>query len=49
MILQGSEQRGAATLDSILEIAQSAKGRDENGYRSEFLNLVRKAKSLRGM
>jgi len=32
--------------DNILKLAASGRGRDEYGYRSEFINLVRLAKSL---
>jgi len=34
------------TYEKIIELANSAKGKDEFGYRSEFVNLVRMAKSL---
>jgi Ca-activated chloride channel family protein len=46
MILRGSEQRGEATLPLVAKIAASALGRDDGGYRAEFLDLVRKAESL---
>lgn len=32
-----------------INLAESASGRDSFGYRTEFLNLVRLAKSVRGM
>ena len=31
--------------DAVQEIAESAKGPDKHGYRAEFINLVRLAKS----
>lgn len=46
MLLRGSEHKGAGSYDAALEIAQSAKGADEHGYRAEFIELVRKAKEL---
>ena len=40
MILRGSEFKGDATLDEVLQLARSSKGKDENGYRVEFINLI---------
>ncbi|MEM9185966.1 MAG: YfbK domain-containing protein [Planctomycetota bacterium] len=48
MQLRGSEHAGNAPLDAVIEIAQSAKGPDIDGYRAEFLELVKKAKTLAG-
>lgn len=45
MILRGSEHRGTATLDAVQELAEEGKGRDANGYRAEFLQLIRQAKA----
>lgn len=47
MVLKNSELKGGATFDSVLEIAQKAKGADVGGYRAEFIKLVRKAQTLR--
>jgi len=46
MILRDSEHKGTATLPFAAEIAGSALGRDEGGYRAEFLDLVRRAEAL---
>lgn len=46
MILKGSEHKGGANYNSVLELAQESKGDDKEGYRAEFINLVKKAKSL---
>ena len=35
--------------DDILKLAEPARGRDQFGYRSEFLNLVRLAKTAKAM
>ena len=35
--------------DDVIELARGAKGNDEFGYRSEFLNLVRLAKTAAAM
>ena len=43
-LLRGGKRTGAWTWDDVLSTAISARGRDEFGYRSEFLSLVRMAK-----
>jgi Ca-activated chloride channel family protein len=46
MLLRGSRYKGAATYDDALRLARLSAGADLNGYRSEFIHLVEKAKSL---
>ncbi|WP_018324491.1 VWA domain-containing protein [Rhizobium giardinii] len=46
--LRGTDAVSAYPYGSILDLAASAKGEDTYGYRAEFLNLVRLAKSLGG-
>ncbi|MBU2915403.1 vWA domain-containing protein [Reichenbachiella agariperforans] len=41
MILRDSEFKGGATSQQVLSWAKASKGKDENGYRSEFINLVK--------
>src|SRR5688572_8270913 len=48
MLLRNSEFKGKATYDNVLAMAQNAKGKDEEGYRSEFINLVGAAKAING-
>jgi Ca-activated chloride channel family protein len=48
-ILKGGQHTGAYSYDDVIALAQSAKGKDEFGYRSEFINLVRLAKSAPGL
>lgn len=48
MILRGSEHKGSATFDTVLELAGEGKGSDEGGWRAEFINLVKKAMGLKG-
>jgi len=43
MVLRGSEDRGTASLESVRELAQGARGQDREGYRSQFLQLVEAA------
>ena len=48
MLLRESPHQGTTTLESVLELAQEGRGPDAHGYRSEFLELVRKARDLIG-
>ena len=47
MVLRNSEYKGEATLPMVAKIAAGALGPDRGGYRAEFLDLVRKAETLR--
>src|SRR6185295_6555135 len=40
MIMRDSPYKGAATLGSVLSMAEDSMGSDRNGYRREFLQLV---------
>jgi len=44
-ILRGGRHTSTFTYDDVVTLAQSAKGEDRFGYRAEFINLVRLAKS----
>jgi Ca-activated chloride channel family protein len=46
MVLRDSEHKGNGTLESILEWADQGKGADPNGYRTGFIELVKKAQGL---
>jgi len=46
MVLRGSEHKGNADFDMVLKLAKSSKGKDEEGYRSEFIRMVETAKLL---
>jgi Ca-activated chloride channel family protein len=41
MLLRESEFVGETNYENVLEIAKKSKGNDENGYRSEFIQLVK--------
>lgn len=43
MMLRKSEYKGKLTYDQLLEMAKGAKGEDKEGYRAEFISLVKKA------
>ncbi len=44
-ILKGGKYTGSFSYDDVIRLARSAKGDDEFGYRAEFINLVRLARS----
>jgi Ca-activated chloride channel family protein len=44
-LLKGGKFTGKLTYDDVIEQAQSAKGSDKFGYRSEFIQLTRLAKT----
>jgi Ca-activated chloride channel family protein len=46
MLLRDSEHRGSASFPSVLELAGANLGRDEAGYRQEFVHLVKQAGSI---
>jgi hypothetical protein len=47
MILRDSEYKGNGSLQQVIEWAQQGKGADVNGYRADFIELVRKARALK--
>lgn len=46
MILRDSPYRGSATLDWVLDAAQSSRGQDTGEYRRQFVELVRLARAI---
>jgi len=47
MILRESEFKGTSTLESASTLAKSAKGEDEDGYKSELIRLISTVKDMR--
>jgi Ca-activated chloride channel family protein len=47
MILTNSEFKGNSTLEGAAKLARSARGEDEDGYRSELIRLISKVKDMR--
>jgi Ca-activated chloride channel family protein len=43
LLLRNSEYKGQVTYDQVLALAGKAKGEDPEGYRAEFIQLVKKA------
>ena len=48
-ILRGGRQTGTFGYDDVLKIAQAARGDDPFGYRTEFIQLVRAAKTANAL
>jgi Ca-activated chloride channel family protein len=48
MLLRDSEFKGDLTYEKVLSMARAGRGRDENGYRTEFINLVKSCDLLQG-
>ena len=46
MILRKSSFKQNATFEQVISLAENAKGKDKEGYRSEFLSLVKSAKLM---
>ncbi|MBN2443035.1 MAG: VWA domain-containing protein [Spirochaetales bacterium] len=46
LLLRDSEYKGEGTFDQVLELAQGAKGSDKEGYRQEFIELVKISRAL---
>jgi Ca-activated chloride channel family protein len=46
-LLRGGEYMQSFGYDDVIALASANRGGDEFGYRSEFINLVRLAKSVR--
>lgn len=47
MLLRSSEYKGRSNYRQVLELAQSGLGKDEDGYRAEFVRLVKVSQYLR--
>lgn len=47
LLLRDSKYKFNASYDAIIEIGDGAKGKDEFGYRREFIDLVRNAKAIK--
>ncbi|HRX93359.1 MAG TPA: DUF3520 domain-containing protein, partial [Chitinophagaceae bacterium] len=43
MLLRKSEFKADASYDNVLFLAKKAKGEDEEGYRAEFIKMVKSA------
>jgi Ca-activated chloride channel family protein len=48
-LLKGGVYTGKLSYEDVIAQAQNARGEDRNGYRAEFVELVRKAEKAKGM
>ncbi len=48
MLLRGSPHKGDLTWEKVLRLAEQGLGEDKEGYRAEFIDLVRQAQKLAG-
>ena len=46
MLLRDSQYKGTANFNDVIRWAEGAKGADPHGYRKEFIELIRMARSL---
>jgi Ca-activated chloride channel family protein len=46
MLLRDSEHKGTATYAAVLELARQGRGKDPDGYRTEFIQLIESARAL---
>ncbi len=46
MLLRDSPYKGNATYNAVLELAQAGLGASDDGYRDEFLEIVKRARDL---
>ena len=46
MLLRDSEYKGSTSYNNLIEIADNARGKDKEGYRGEFIRLIKTASSL---
>jgi Ca-activated chloride channel family protein len=46
MLLRNSEFRQNTSYQQVISLAANAKGKDVNGYREEFIQLVQTASSI---
>jgi Ca-activated chloride channel homolog len=47
MILRNSEFKGNATLDAAINLASASRGEDEDGYRAEFIRMMKTVRDLK--
>ena len=47
MLLRDSKYKGDITYQKLIKLAKKSKGKDEEGYRAEFINLIQKAQLLK--
>jgi len=46
LLLRDSDFKGSASYNNVIDLANEGKGKDEEGYRAEFIKLVKSAQLL---
>ncbi len=46
MLLRDSPYKGSVTFDEVIRMAEASRGADAEGYRAEFIELVRRARAI---
>ena len=46
LLMKDSAHKGSASFDAVIKRARAAKGRDDDGWRAEFIRLVETAQLL---
>ena len=46
MLLRDSEFKGNSNFDSVIKTAKKSKGKDQFGYRAEFIDLIERTEML---
>jgi len=46
MLLRGSEYKGNASYEAVVALARRSRGEDEEGYRAEFIRLVKASQTF---
>jgi Ca-activated chloride channel homolog len=46
MLLRNSDFKQSSSYDKVIALAETAKGKDVNGYRKAFIELVEKASKI---
>jgi Ca-activated chloride channel homolog len=47
MLLRSSEFKGNSTLEKAIDLASGARGEDEDGYRAEFIRLMKTVRDMK--
>lgn len=47
LLLRDSKYKGSSNYKQVMNLANDAKGKDNGGYRSEFISLVKRAQDLK--
>lgn len=47
LLLRDSKFKARATMDDVIDLARDSRGEDDEGYRSEFISMVRLARTMK--